>query len=246
MVNFLKNLISKTHSKINIYADESSIDNPKAKNMVIGAVFMDRSKVPAIKEKVGSIRKKHSLNGELKWTKTSRRTLVFYKDLFDYLFSLDEDIFSFKCIVVKKEDVDYKKYHNEDKELAFYKFYFQLLKNRLEKENEYYILLDFKPSKSKDRVRRIGEFLGMVNPDTSVRHIQAYSSKDNVFIQIADVLSGAVGYIKNYEKNSVNKSELLKVIATAINKDDLDFCSKFKGDKKFNIFCIKPGYKSGS
>ncbi len=240
----LFNIGKKQPKNINIYADESSIDNENAPNMIIGAVFIQREKAPKIKEEINKLRDKFFIRGELKWTKTSKKTLEFYEALFKYLFSLNGDDFNFKCIVVKKDNIDYKTYHEEDKELAFYKFYYQLLKNRIEKEKEYYIFLDFKPSKSKDRVRRIGEFLELVNPEAKIKHIQAYSSKDNIFIQIADVLSGAVGYEKNYKKKSSDKNALMNVIAKNINKENLNFCSSFSGDKKFNIFCIKLAQKS--
>lgn len=233
--------MKSTPMNINIYADESSIDNLNAQDMIIGAVFLNRKKVSEIKRNIEQIKEKFSIRGELKWVKTSKRVLPFYKELFEYLFSLGEEDFSFKCIKIKRAEIDYEKYHEGDKELAFYKFYYELLKNRLVAGNTYYIFLDFKPSKSKDRVRRIGEFLSMVNSETNIKHIQAYSSKELIFIQIADVLTGAVGYT-NYEQISPNKVELIKIIAKAIAKNSLDFCSSLNDDNKFNIFCIKPGY----
>jgi len=238
------NLLKKKIEDINIYADESSIDNLSAQNMIIGAIFVDRKKVPEIKKEITRIQKEFFINGELKWIKTSAKTLTFYKKLFSYLFSLDDKTFNYKCIVVKKIEVDYEKYHDGDKELAFYKFYYELLKNKLDEGKKYYIVLDFKPSKSKDRVRRIGEFLTMVNQEVEIKHIQSYSSADNIFIQIADILTGAVGYERNYGKNSVNKVELVKIIANSVGKDNLNYCSSLKGDKQFNIFCIKPGINS--
>ncbi len=244
-MTILSQLIKKQPESINIYADESSIDNLNAHKMIIGAVFVNRKRVPEIKKRISEIRDKFFIQGELKWIKTSSKTLSFYEELFNYLFSLSEKDFNFKCIIIKKEEVDYDKFHDGDRELAFYKFYYQLLKNRLEKNNTYYICLDFKPSKSKDRVRRIGEFLELVNQEVKIKHIQAYSSRDSIFIQIADVLTGAVGY-ENYEKRSVNKIKLIKIIAKAIGKENLNFCSVFNGDKKFNIFCIKPGIRNGS
>lgn len=243
MFKFLKKKIEN----INIYADESSIDNPLAPYMIIGAVFIDRKMVPGIKKEVAKIRKKFFMNGELKWIKTSAKSLSFYRELFSYLFSLDNKVFGYKCIVVKKKDIDYNKYHDGDKELAFYKFYYELLKNKLSDGQNYYIFLDFKPSKSKDRVRRIGNFLTMVNKGIEIKHIQAYSSDDNVFIQIADILTGAVGYDRNYKKNSVNKVELIKIIANSVDKDNLSYCSPSpNSDKQFNIFCIKPGFRSSN
>lgn len=237
-------LLRKKIESINIYADESSVDNPQAENMIIGSIFVNRARVPEIKKKVKDIRNKHQIKGELKWIKTSQKTMPFYLDIFNYLFSLDYQDFNYKCIVVKKEDIDYEKYHESDKDLAFYKFYYQLFKNKLHNDKKYYIFLDFKPSKSKGRIIRIKKFLEMVNEGVKIKHIQSYSSKENDFIQLADILTGAVGYEKNYSKNSKNKTELINIISKSIGKDNLNFCSSKNGDKEFNIFCIKPGINS--
>ncbi|MDP2749834.1 MAG: DUF3800 domain-containing protein [Nanoarchaeota archaeon] len=218
----------------NIYCDESSIDNPQSNMMVIGALFIERGFVPEIKEAIKKIRSKHGVNGELKWVKTSSLIIPFYKDLFEYLFSIDGSKFTFRCIVVDKSQVDYKKYHREDKELAFYKFYYQLLKRRIV-EGSYYIFLDFRPSKNRNSVRRLGDFLSMFSRD--IKHIQAYSSHENIFIQIADILTGAVSFSHNTPKGSSAKKDLVKIIAKNIGKKNLTFKSTF-WENKFNIFYI--------
>lgn len=220
----------------NIYCDESSVDNPGAKFMVIGALFVARSKVPQIKNKIKELQNKHHIKGELKWIKASNKSLDFYKELFTYLFSLRAMDLSYRCIVVDKELVDYKTYHNEDKELAFYKFYYQLLKKPLERNNNYYIFLDFRPSRDANRVRRLGEFLRMVCGDI-IKHIQGYSSDNNIFIQIADVITGAIAFSRNKLATSRNKKQLASVIAKSIDRENLSF-SSLLSEKRFNIFFI--------
>lgn len=229
-----------SQKEFNIYCDESSIDNPKSQMMVIGALFIERPLVPEIRRKIKEIRQKHGVNGELKWVKTSTKVLPFYEELFQYLFSIDGEKVTFRCIVVDKSQVNYEKYHQQDKELAFYKFYYQLLKRRL-KDNKNYILLDFRPSKNKNSVRRLGEFLTMFS--RGIEHIQAYQSHENVFIQIADVLSGAVSFSRNTPTGGVAKQKLSEIIAKSIGKKNLNFKSGFWEDK-FNIFCIDLSKKS--
>lgn len=229
--------IGKKSNVYNIYCDESSVDNPKAKFMLIGALFIKRGKVPEIKQKVKELQKKYSIRGELKWTKASSLSLSFYKELFRFLFSLSDSDFFYRCIIVNKSRVDYEKYHDKDKDLAFYKFYYHLFEKKLSLGDKYYIFLDFKPSKNKDAVRRLGDFLSFTKTIGNIKHIQSYPSKDNVFIQITDVLTGAVGFSKNKIGNSVSKQQLAKVIANSIRKNNLDFCSPLS-EKKFNLFCI--------
>lgn len=224
----------------NIYCDESSVDNLNSDFMVIGALFIEREKVPTIKDKIKEFQNKYYIKGELKWVKTSAKTLDFYNELFNYLFSTDSLGLSYKCIVVNKKVVDYKKYHDGDKELAFYKFYYHLLKNKLHQDKKYYIFLDFRPSRDKNRVRRLGEFFTLIYGENTIKHIQGYPSEDNIFIQLTDVITGAISSSKNKITTSKNKKELASIIANSIKKDSLDFCSPFN-EELFNIFCIIPG-----
>ncbi len=220
----------------NIYCDESSVDNPNRKFMTIGALFIKRNIIPEIRKKIKEIQSKHRIKGELKWVKTSRKTLKFYKELFNYLFSLPNSNLEFRTIVIDKSRVDYKKYHDEDRELAFYKFYYFLLKNKLSFGNFYYIFLDFRPSKSKNNVRRLKEFLSFTSND-SIKWMQAYSSDENIFIQISDILTGAISYCNNESNKNGSKDELIRIIAKSIGRNNLNFCSNLR-EEKFNIFCV--------
>lgn len=220
----------------NVYCDESSIDNPDKKFMVIGALFIKRNIIPDIRKKIKEIQNKYYIKGELKWIKTSQKTLKFYRELFNYLFSLPNSNLEFRAIVIDKSRVDYRKYHNEDRELAFYKFYYFLLKNKLILNNLYYIFLDFRPSKNKNGVRRLKNFLSFTSKD-SIKWMQSYSSKENIFIQISDILTGAISYSNNKSNKNKSKNELVKIIAKSIGKNNLNFCSKLR-EGKFNIFCI--------
>ncbi len=227
------------NTEVNIYCDESSVDNPNLKYMTIGSLWITRNKVREIRSKIKELQKKHYLNGELKWVKTSSKTIPFYTELFDMLFGYEGDV-EFKCIVVDKEQIDYAKFHDQDKDLAFYKFYYFLLKNKLESNCLHYLFLDFKPSKNPKAVSRLADFLTFSATNRSdqcgLKHVQAYPSDENVLIQVADILTGAVAYSNNFEPSGA-KGELSKVIASSIGKTNLKFCSSLS-DKKFNIFCI--------
>jgi len=222
-------------AKFNIYCDESSIDNPNHAWMVIGALFIDRDITPTIKDTIKEIRGRHNINGELKWVKSSARTTAFYEELFEYLFSFEPQKVTFRCIAIDKTKINYEKYHQQDKELAFYKFYYQLLKRRIKEDTHQYLFLDFRPSKDKNSVRRLGDFLNLFTK--GIKHIQAYPSNQNIFIQLTDILTGAVAYSYNSTQQNKSKNALISSIAKSINKENLSFCSPF-WEEKFNIFCI--------
>ncbi len=227
--------------RYNIYLDESSIDNPTNQKMVIGGVFVMREKAKEVSKLIKKIKVAHSFHSEIKWTKVDKRKFSFYSDLASQLLSLDPEVFSFHCIVVPKNKVNYKLYHNGDKELAFFKFTYELLKQRVKDKKTYYIFPDFKPTRVRERTKNLQSYLSghayFNKQECIIKHVQAYDSHENVLIQIADLFCGAVGYVHNNFPEDTPKSDLTKIIAKGLNRNDLSFCS-YRSENKFNIFCI--------
>ena len=225
----------------NIYLDESSIDNPKNQFMVIWGIFMKRELRDEIKDKIKEIREKHKFYPELKWTKINKKNINFTKDIIDLFFSYNDDELQFHCIVVDKTLVAYDVYHSHDKELAFYKFIYQLLQHKFKVESEYYLFLDYKQNSDKNRLKELDKFLSIVVHskyyNSNIKHIQSYCSKEMQLIQLADFFTWAVWYVKNNLWNSESKKELISYILNKLNKDSLDFKST-RTEKKFNIFQI--------
>lgn len=227
----------------NIYCDESSVDNKSNHFMVIGGLFMMRNRRNEIRDKIKELKHKYKFNKEIKWSKVSMRDLKFYRKLIDLFFSYDFNDLAFHCIKVEKTKVKYDIYHNDDKEEGFYKFYYQLLKNKFKDNTEYYIFLDFKPTKTKKRVKALSYYLnyrilaGYNN--SNIKKIQEYDSNNNVFIQLADFFTGVTNYASNnLDKKNNCKADLQKYISSKLNRENLNFCS-LPSENKFNIFCIE-------
>jgi hypothetical protein len=75
--------------------------------------------------------------------------------LVDFFF---ENQLNFYSIIIDKEKLNLKDYHDDDEELAFYKYYYFLLKNRFKDTNNYYLYLDQRIKKDKNRIKKISEF----------------------------------------------------------------------------------------
>lgn len=229
-----------TLNKYNVYIDESSIDNPKNYFMVIWWIFMKRELRNELKYKIKEIRTKHKFFSEIKWSKFNKKNLTFMKEIIDLFFLYDG--IQFHCIVVDKREVDYEKFHNWDKELAFYKFIFTFLKYKFKNNSIYYLFLDNKENIAPKRIKILWNILSnnlyFTNDFTTIKHIQSYNSKDVQFIQLADFFSWMIWYTKNWFDTSFAKKEISKYLASKLCKTDLDFKSK-KEDIKFNIFQIK-------
>ncbi len=224
----------------NIYIDESRIDNPEDNYMVVGGIFVRRDKVRSIQKNIKKIKNKHNFSEEIKWVSVNERKIKFLEELVEYLILLNPKVLSFNCIVINKEDVDYERYHENDRELAFFKYIYILLKQRIRNLTKYYIFLDFKPT-SKERVNSLDTFLKkhiyFYKSETEVKHLQAYDSAENILIQIADLFTGAVGYHYNDYPENTSKDRLAKKIAKLLGQSKLSFRSP-RNEEKFNIFKI--------
>lgn len=221
----------------NIYCDESRVENPESSRMVIGALFILRKNKPRLAKKVKKIFKKYDFKYELKWTKTNKLYLNFYKELIDFFIS--EELF-YRCIVVDKNKVQYDVFHDNDQELAFFKFYYLMLRPKLLDNNLYYISADKKPTRDKNRMRALHAFLDshilLHKQNCGIKHFQSYNSEKNVFIQIADYLTGLMGFACNeYRGRNNSKEEITKYLKLKIKKENL--CSStVLTENKFNVF----------
>lgn len=221
----------------NIYCDESRIENPRSENMIIGALLVPRKKKKNVAKKLKRIFQKHNFNYELKWTKVHKKYLGFYKEIIDFF--CDEINLNFRCIVVNKNEVKLEKYHNNDPELAFFKFYYLMLRVKLLNQNKYYVFLDKKPTRDKNRARALHAYLDSYilwnKTECGIKHFQAYNSKDNVLIQLADFFTGIMGFACNEDVQDSPKSKLVKYLKQKLKIDNLCVTSPLS-EEKFNCF----------
>lgn len=225
----------------NIYLDESSIDNPRNYAMTIGGIFVAREKKPALVKAIKALKSQYHFGTEIKRTTVSVRYLDFYKALVDLFFSYDESL-QFHCIVADKRKIKMNLYHHGDKELAFYKFIYHFLKQKVQPNTDYHIYIDQKQRKIKERIEHLDNYLtehcSIYTPNTNIKQLKEYPSQEQLLIQLADLFIWAVGYQKNNFQTSKAKQELCAYIASKLWQSSLDFCST-KSESKFNIFCIR-------
>jgi len=228
-------------NKYCIYCDESSIDNKENPFMVIGCVFVKEEYKNEIKNKINKLKKESYYYKEIKWNNTTNRTIFLYKKIIDVFFDYDAEIFSFHCIKIERKKVKYIDYHDNDPEKGFYKFYYQLLKNKFKNNTIYKIFLDYKPVKDKNRVKilkffweeRVGYYA-----NSKIKQVISLDSSKNLFIQTADLFAGAVNNAINFKSSkSEAKKEIINYISQKLGKDDLKFHSVLS-EQKFNIFYI--------
>lgn len=146
---------------------------------------------------------------ELKWAKISDQKINEYKRFIEYFFALNNtDYIHFHCIVLDTHQFNHKKFSAGNKEIGFYKFYYQLLLNcfarnylRENEDDRFIIYLDqrgtnYSLTDLKDILNNgIRKKFGIT--EKRVVSIQPVDSKKCESMQINDIIIGAIGYEKN-------------------------------------------------
>jgi len=195
--------------------------------MMFGGIIVLRTNLPLVQTAIQNWRDERRIYAELKWTKVSKGKLEDYKALVDVCVLLaDEKIISFKSVVFDTSPIAYKKHH-DDKDLGwFYKLMCEFLRHKfgkyavsdedrllvfLDERSSRYSLLDLKTVLNQEIRQHYGRTIDVV------RNIEPISSHKSDFLQLADILMGAIGYHYNdYHQSpdaSAAKIELADYIA---------------------------------
>jgi len=229
--------------EIEVYCDESYPDllssrSKQAKYMVIGSLWLPRQNRETCKQAIHFLRNQYKVGGEFKWTKVSPSRLNFYKAVVSWFVEQGEDV-RFRCIAIDSNKVDLLLFHENDQELGFYKFYYQVLHHWIHECNDYSIFCDFKSNRRRDRLHVLQRCLHHSNLSANISSIQAVRSLESVLIQTTDVLTGiASARINKKLSSGTAKSELVAHAEEALGRKigPTPLC-----EKKFNVFRINFG-----
>ena len=223
-----------------IYCDENRPDllssqKPLAQYMVIGSLWLKTEDRDVFKKEIHVLREKHKIGGAFKWQKISTSRINFYKALIDWFYEKGEEL-RFRCIAVEHDKVDLIRYHENNHELGFYKFYYQMLHHWIMDFNKYAVFCDFKVNRYRDRLHVLKRCLGNSNLSAEVSNVQAIRSKESVLIQLCDVLTGITSArLNNSLKRGSAKSEVLEYLETKLGKT---IRHTVRSEQKFNVFVI--------
>lgn len=226
--------------KIDIYCDESRPDlfsakNPDATFLAIGGIWSLQSEREELKSKIHALRNKHKIGGEFKWTKVSHSRLEFYRELLDLFFR--ETSMRFRAIILNHNHLDLKTYHDNDAELGFYKFYYQLLIHWIKESKEYQIFCDFKKNRVHNRLPVLQNCLSNANIYAQINQVQTVRSEESVMIQLADVLTGAVS--AKFNKTLIRGSSKDLLISYIEKQLGHPIKETSQAEDKFNVFHIQ-------
>jgi hypothetical protein len=224
-----------------VYCDEAMPDlftsqKPRGHYLMIGSLWLPASLREEIKRKIRSLRETHNTWGEIKWSKVSPSRLEFYRALIDLFASYGLDI-RFRCIAVDHSQVNMS-LHDNDEELGFYKFYYQLLHHWILDFNEYRIFCDAKTNRDPKRLQVLRSCLRNANLSSRIKDIQSLPSSQIVLIQLCDLLLGAASSrMNNTLKEGTAKTKIVRHMEEVLNVSSLAPTSR--NVEKFNIFKIR-------
>jgi hypothetical protein len=219
--------MSKT---FNFYCDESThLQNDGMPYMMIAYVSTAFNQMQTHKDAIKAIKAKHKIKGEIKWSNVSHGAYSFYSDLIDYFFATD---LNFRSIIVDKSQIDEKRegFTYDD---FYFLMYYQLIHHKINLGYTYNIYMDIKDTRSHKKLRKLNDVLKY---NASIRNCQFIRSHESSFMQLTDLIMGAI----NYKLRGLNKVTAKNRIIEKIEAH----CkvpitrSTPKSADKFNLFFI--------
>ena len=209
-----------------VYCDESSME---CRFMVYGGLITTEENVLLFDDLISKWREEHKMKAEMKWAKVSKTKLDKYLSFTDIFFDHAlQNYWHFKSVVFDTSKADYKTYHDNDCELAFYKFYYQFLIHKFStyattEQDRLWVYIDQR-STTKER---LADLHGALNNGIRkkrgwntgvVTTVEARCSHDCNLIQLADVMMGAIAYHCNGCHKADNASAPRVALASHIAK----------------------------
>ena len=224
--------MSKT---FNLYCDESThLIHDGHPYMLLSYISIAYPQIRLAKEEIKAIKRKFNYTEELKWTNVHSATYKVYAELVDWFFMNDLE---FRAVVVDKSQIDEKRadYSFND---FYFRMYFQLLHTKVDFQNRYNVFLDIKDTCSGEKLEKMNKTMSY---NSSIGTLQFIPSRESVFIQLADVLMGAINYNLRIQKGDVKGNVIakLKLIEKIKRHSNISLNTTTPLSRnKFNLFFI--------
>lgn len=224
--------MSKT---FNLYCDESThLIHDGHPYMLLSYISIAYPQIRLAKEEIKAIKRKFNYTEELKWTNVHSATYKVYAELLDWFFMNDLE---FRAVVVDKSQIDEKRadYSFND---FYFRMYFQLLHTKVDFQNRYNVFLDIKDTCSGEKLEKMKKIMSY---NSSIGTLQFIPSRESVFIQLADVLMGAINYNLRIQKGDVKGNVIakLKLIEKIKRHSNISLNTTTPlSHNKFNLFFI--------
>lgn len=203
-------------SSFNIYCDESChLENDKQSSMVLGAISCPNELVRKSAIEIKQIKAKYDLGPffEAKWVKVSPSKEDFFLELINYFF--DNPYLSFRALIIPdKSKIEHKRF-DQTHDDWYYKMYYLLLKEMVNKQSYYNIFIDIKDTRSIMKLRKLHDILCNSLEDNSkeiIKKLIQVRSHEIELMQLTDLFIGAISYTHRGLNTSQAKINIVNTI----------------------------------
>lgn len=230
-----------------IFCDESchlQFDNSNV--MCIGAIIISDEYLEEYKNKIKRIKNKYGILHELKWNTVSRTHLAMYDEILSLFF---ESPMTFRSILIKnKSNIQAQSLERDEYNRFYYSVIERLIRfsirHNSDSVNSYRIFLDLKDNHGKIKLASIHqELTDMIGTDDIIQSMQNIRSHESQFIQLADIIIGAITYRTRGLNASEAKTHIVRFIEE-LSGYHIDEGTE-PGDNKFAIYDFQPKRRNG-
>ncbi len=217
-------------AKAFIYFDECG-DTKSAPFFLLGLLFVTDRK--SCQEKIKKIRGEFHFQNEMKFMKVSGLRAVVYDEIINLF--LDSSNLYFRCLVVDKKLIDWKKFRNLKHE-AYNFFSYEILRRSLAHVKQAVVYTDAVVRKKEDQFLKEVYTLNLEFKHDPIKHVEPIDSKSDDLLQICDLLLGVVNNGLTQNTNPFKK-KLRNLVLKGLGRET--FAKEF-GDDKFTVWHWKP------
>lgn len=230
-----------------IFCDEScylQFDNSDI--MCIGAIIVPNADLDTYKFELKHLKRKYGIFHELKWNTVSRTHLTMYDEILRLFF---ESSMVFRSVLIKNKSNIQAHYLERDEYNRFYYSVIERLirfsiRHNSDNANSYRIFLDLKDNNGKIKLTSIhNELTRTIGTNDKILSLQNIRSHESQFIQLADIIIGAITYRARGLYGSEAKSYIVRLIEE-LSGYHLDEGTE-PGDDKFAIYDFQPKKRNG-
>jgi hypothetical protein len=180
-----------------IYADETFLRGSVA--FAFGAVICTPRRAELLREALSELRREAAIMSEIKWKKTSKRTLQFYQSVLDVFFDDRWPRFSMMTVTKGRHWQSWARTEEE----RFFKSYYVFVMRNAGPSSRYNVYVDHRTLQRPYRWKRLHFLVNRARRSEwglnrrNIRLLEAVDSQDAQLIQLADLLLGCATSLSN-------------------------------------------------
>lgn len=230
-----------------LFCDESChLQFDSSDVMCIGAIIIPDDAIDSCKSELKRIKSKYGILHELKWNTVSRTHIAMYDEILRMFF---ESPMAFRSVLIKNKSNIHAHSLGRDE---YNRFYYSVIERLIRfsirhnsgRVNSCRVFLDLKDNHGKIKLASIHkELTGMAGVDDVISSMQNIRSHESQFIQLADIIIGAITYRARGLDGSEAKMHIVRLIEE-LSGYRLDEGTE-PGDNKFAIYDFQPKRRNG-